>query len=414
MMSASICWRFLRKRPLVIFICALIGFLLFLSQSPSIFGPPLKSPRPLTDYTGDGFLKEFIPAISCQKWLLGVGKLPVPALLIDVHVLQWIADGNCKNFSVNMSVKIGVNVNLKPKFNAFDQIFDVFYYSNDTSTDYLDFHTQPRKIIPQNFPNIQIGNLLVPTVIPQFLEFWRRAKFQSCRNVSMSERDSLSMVYWKFKILQRFQLTAPKIPSKESVEHLAVLRDEMLQFGIYPFLNGGTFLGWYRECTVIPHTTDMDLAVFSENWNPEFLEFLWSRQSKFRVKRQFGMVNDSFEITVLPKTRFQTLVDVFLLYNEGNKTDGTEYRWAGGTGPDGSKYKYIYPPYDPWCSADLLGHIFWVTCTPEAKVTLEYGPNWHLDQNSLNYAWNAARNSVPNGRFTEKQMKNEVYNIYRL
>lgn len=58
----------------------------------------------------------------------------------------------------------------------------------------------------RNFPNIQIGNLLVPTVIPQFLEFWRRAKFQSCRNVSMSERDSLSMVYWKFKILQRFQV----------------------------------------------------------------------------------------------------------------------------------------------------------------------------------------------------------------
>ncbi|KAF1763369.1 hypothetical protein GCK72_011635 [Caenorhabditis remanei] len=348
---------------------------------------------------------------TCRLWLLDIGQTPVPTLLIDRHILKQVENGRCDQMDgVRTAIQIGVDVEFQWKSDSWDKKFEVFFYVNDTEKDYLDFRTERRKIIPKNFPTQRIGNLLIPTVIPIFLEFWHRANYVPCRNMTI-KRDSPRLETFPF--LQKYILKDPPIPPRESVRHLAALRDQMLRFGIFPFLNGGTFLGWFRECTVIPHTTDMDLAIFSENWNTEFFEFLWSKQSKFRVKRQLGMVNDSYEVTVLPKTGFPTPIDIFLLYEGRNYTTGADYRWVGGTAIDGQKYKYIYPPYDPYCSADLLGHIFWVTCTPEVKVTLEYGTRWYTDRNSLKYVWNAARNVVRNGRFSEKQMRDDVYNEYR-
>uniref|UniRef100_A0A1I7UVK8 LicD family protein n=1 Tax=Caenorhabditis tropicalis TaxID=1561998 RepID=A0A1I7UVK8_9PELO len=188
----------------------------------------------------------------------------------------------------------------------------------------------------------------------------------------------------KYLIFFRNFLFPPRepIPAIESVNALAKLRDEMLEFGIFPFLNGGTFLGWYRECSVIPHTTDMDI------------------------------VNDSFELTLIPKTGFKTPIDLFLMYKEFN--NGTENRWVGGLTTTGVKYKYIYPEYDPFCAGDLMGHLFWITCTPEQKIKKEYGPYWYLDENSSKYIWNAAKNSIENGRFTREQMKTETYNEYKI
>ncbi|EGT57108.1 hypothetical protein CAEBREN_28746 [Caenorhabditis brenneri] len=347
---------------------------------------------------------------SCRTWLLELGQTPVPALLIDRHILRQLEYGRCDQVELNISVKIGVDDVFQWKSHSWDQKFEVMYYSNDTHNDFLDFQNEQRRIIPKNFPYLRIGNLLVPTVIPVFLELWHRSNYIPCRNMTI-KRDSPKLK--NFPFLQKLILKDPRIPAVESVRHLANLRDQLLRFGIIPFLNGGTFLGWFRECSVIPHTTDMDIAIFSENWNPEFFEFLWSRESDFKVKRQLGMVNDSYEITVLPRVGFPTPIDIFLLYEGRNETTGTNYRWVGGTAIDGKKYKYIYPPYDPYCAADLLGHIFWVTCTPEEKVLQEYGPNWYVDQNSLKYVWNAARNVVENGQFTEEQMRDEVYNEYR-
>lgn len=82
------------------------------------------------------------------------------------------------------------------------------------------------------------------------------------------------------------------MPAEPAVEELAQLRDELIEFDMYPFLNGGTFLGWYRECSIIPHTTDMDLSVFAKDYNPIYVELLHSywNPSSFEVWRMLGMV----------------------------------------------------------------------------------------------------------------------------
>lgn len=290
-------------------------------------------------------------------------------------------------------------------------MFEVVFFKNDTNKDYLEFSdTKTKRIIPKNFSFQSVGNLVIPTQILLFLEFWNRGKFVGCRNFTM-HRDSEKKKSISSLIDSFFTPKYP-IPARISVENLAVLRNEMLKFGIFPFLNGGTFLGWYRECSVIPHTTDMDIAILAENWNPEFSEFLWSHNSSFRLQRQLGLVNDSYELTLIPKTGFKTPIDVFLMYKD-NK-NGNKSRWVGGLTTRGVKYKYIYPEYDPWCAADLMGHLFWVTCTPEEKIKKEYGEYWYLDENSSKYTWNEAKNSVENGKFTWKQMQTETYNEYRL
>ncbi|PIC25767.1 hypothetical protein B9Z55_018572 [Caenorhabditis nigoni] len=373
--------------------------------------PPLKNTKPLSSYNGAGFMRTLILSENCEKWIRNTIQVPVPSLLIDQSVLMELQENICDNMNFNQPIKIAVDSNQSTKFN--NEEYEIFEFKNNSKKDYLEFNpsSESKLIIPKNIPLQNIGNLKVPTQIPMFLEFWSRGRFMDCRNFTM-HRDSAK----RRSILTHLKhlISPPRtpIPALESVEKLAKVREEMLKFGIFPFLNGGTFLGWYRECSVIPHTTDMDIAILAENWNQEFSEFLWTHNSSFRVKRQLGMVNDSYELTIIPKTGFKTPIDVFLMYKE--EKNGKENRWVGGLTTTGIKYKYIYPEYDPWCAADLMGHLFWVTCTPEDKIKKEYGPNWYLDENSSKYTWNAAKNAVENGRFTWTQMMTETYNEYRI
>lgn len=80
------------------------------------------------------------------------------------------------------------------------------------------------------------------------------------------------------------------MPARPSSEVLSRLRDELIENRMFPFLNGGTLLGWYRECSVIPHTLDMDISVFAEDFNLNFVEQMEQNLSDFRIKRKFGMV----------------------------------------------------------------------------------------------------------------------------
>ena len=50
--------------------------------------------------------------------------------------------------------------------------------------------------------------------------------------------------------------------------------------------------GWYRECSIIPHTTDMDISVFVEDYNKNFLERIRSSSSAFKLTRTLGMVRN--------------------------------------------------------------------------------------------------------------------------
>ncbi|CCD63983.1 uncharacterized protein CELE_W02B3.4 [Caenorhabditis elegans] len=351
------------------------------------------------DYTGGPivpFMKRSLALHyqTCESFLNSLNTT-VPVLLIDVDVLKMLDENAC-NLPTGRPTKIGVDVKyLSATWLLQDSRFEIVYYTNDTEKDFLDFRSEPRKIIPKKFSTCWVENLAVPADIKLFVEFWKRAKFVNCMNLHIPRAGS--------KV---------RMPARPSSEVLSRLRDELIENRMFPFLNGGTLLGWYRECSVIPHTLDMDISVFAEDFNLNFVEQMEQNLSDFRIKRKFGMTNDSFELTLAPKTGFKVFIDVFLMY-KGVENGSVTHHWVGGVAPDGTKYKYSYPVYDPFCAADLHGHIFWVTCTPNEKIVKEYGQLWYLDHLTSKYSWNSSgKNVKKNGKWTKEQMK-MVYKVFK-
>ncbi|KAF1762239.1 hypothetical protein GCK72_010501 [Caenorhabditis remanei] len=223
---------------------------------------------------------------------------------------------------------------------------------------------------------------------------WKRSTLLKCLNLPMNRNMTHHIIE----------------NGKEAAGKLAEFRDIMLQFNMFPFLNGGTLLGWYRECGIIPHTTDMDIAVFAKDFRPDLVKFLQSRSSPFQLVRKIGLLNDSFELTVTTKTGYKVNTDLFLMY-EAVDGNGNVRNWVGGASYT-LKYKYIYPKYDPWCAADLYGYLFWVTCSPQKMLIFEYGNLWYEDLPSSQYNWkNSANNVQRNGEWREEELE-QVYVMY--
>ncbi|PIC40719.1 hypothetical protein B9Z55_008366 [Caenorhabditis nigoni] len=382
--------------------CFFIFPMLFVYQA-SLFGSTQQGLSDENDYPVDvthrtpqrvmAFMKR--SPKSCESWISQLNT-SIPVLLIDVDLLKALEKNNCGSVSPSKSIMVGVDVtHLSATWLLTDPRFVVLYYTNETGKDYLDFRSDPRKIIPKKFETRWVGNVEIPVNIPRFLGFSTRGKFIDCMNLHIP-RTGMKV----------------RMPAKPSSAALAHLRDELIENNMFPFLNGGTLLGWYRECSVIPHTADMDLSVFAENYNPEFVDKMEKNQSGFRISRKFGMINDSFELTLAPKEGFKVYIDIFLMY-QGVENGTVTHNWVGGLSPDGTKYKYSYPVYDPWCAADLHGHIFWVTCTPNEKIVKEYGALWYLDHLTSKYSWNSSgKNVKKNGKWTKDQMK-DVYKVFK-
>ncbi|CAB3406031.1 unnamed protein product [Caenorhabditis bovis] len=238
-------------------------------------------------------------------------------------------------------------------------------------------------------------NVYYPTAINQFLEFWKRSTFIECLGLEI-ERNEKQF----FKDLQGV------------VDNLALLRDSLLLYDMFMFLNGGTLLGWFRECSIIKHTTDVDAAVLAEEYNPEFLRDLFHQRHPFKIFRKLGKPDDSLEISVNPKNGEKINIDLYLMYSETNKNGS--YSYVTGLSITGEEFIYTYPisHYNAYCSGDLGGHLFWVTCTPQKMLKHEYGKNWHRDFPSKNYYWQYSGSNIILKRKLSSFEMREQYKTY--
>ncbi|CAL2042582.1 unnamed protein product [Caenorhabditis brenneri] len=340
---------------------------------------------------------EQVERMSRCEMLLAKWNTGVPVMIIDLEFLNEIDKSDCLQY-MNKPIKIGLQSKYRSNESVVDRNrFDVVYYTDNSSKDFLDFDVDGRRIIPKGFATRWIGNFEIPNDINRFIAFWNRSKFVNCAGIKVKRREDMEVV----------------MPAQKSTEILARLRDELIKNGMFPFLNSGTLLGWYRECSFIPHTTDMDLAVSYDNYNPDYLKKLENGETQFKIIRRLGMVNDSLEITVIPKKESKPNIDIFLMY-DGIENGTITHSYISGLAGDGTKYKFSFPVYDPWCAADLHDHIFWVTCSPKSQILAEHGKYWYLDKPSSTYSWTtSSKNVKPNGKFTAEQM-NEVYVEYGL
>ncbi|CAO4361289.1 unnamed protein product [Caenorhabditis nigoni] len=261
----------------------------------------------------------------------------------------------------------------------------ILLFSFDDATKWksrFSFFNRCQHLLDERIPEIEI--LLIDV---DFLLKLTEANGTTCL---WNERNSIKIVFFK---------------GPETADIMAKLRDELLDNGMFPFLNGGTFLGWYRECTIIPHTYDVDFAVFKYNYKPEYPYKLLNGESEFKLVRMFGKLEDGLELTVVQKHEANPRIDIFLMY-DGIENGVLTHHYVPGLGDDGTKYQYTYPIYDPWCAAELHDHLFWVSCSPKSQITHEYGPQWYLDHPSSTYSWSSSgKNIKQNGKLSEEEMK---------
>lgn len=152
-----------------------------------------------------------------------------------------------------------------------------------------------------------------------------------------------------------------------------------------PFwLSSGTCLGWFRQCDVIPYTTDVDIGIFIENFKPSMIDEFSTHD--LALTHVFGHPNDSYELSFLDVAE-QLKLDVFFFYREKN------YTWNGGTqARTGNKYKYIFPPFK-MCLTEFLDLLVQVPCPTLSYIEANYGPEWR--QPIRHWDW---KRSPPNVR----------------
>ncbi|CAJ0575655.1 unnamed protein product, partial [Mesorhabditis spiculigera] len=201
------------------------------------------------------------------------------------------------------------------------------------------------RLMPKNAYR-QEGDILVPRDLEFHARLWESSRMIGCLNLT----------------ILRNIIEPPKL-MPDDLHWLSVLRDLHFEYRSIPFLIGGTLLGWRRECSVIPHTTDMDIASFEDEFPMALIEDAMNMTATaFRLLQIIGRPGDSYEATF------------------------------GGHTERGA----------PWfeaefCTAVMHGYMFHVPCDPDPILEADYGPDWRVDRPTDEYSY--GKNVVENGNF---------------
>lgn len=164
-----------------------------------------------------------------------------------------------------------------------------------------------------------------------------------------------------------------------------------------PFwLSSGTCLGYYRQCDIIPYTSDVDIGIFARNYRPEIIDkFFLHGMPLLHI---FGKPEDSFELSFRDGN---IKLDIFFFYE-----DDFNY-WNGGTdSKTGQKYKYIFPKFN-LCWSQFLSLLLRVPCDSEAYIMANYGINWSIPIET--WDWKTSPSNVkPNGRWLPEEYSNVI------
>lgn len=310
-------------------------------------------------------------SIGCEDFLKELQEqIKVPVLLIDMKTLENIGKHRCDQLKMYDHM-IQVATNSQKDLHFINRhVFEPLFFESHELKDYLEFDTYPKRIIPKSFETVKFGNIAVPRKPFRFRKFWERSKMIECANYTMTREESQRQT---------------KLDPAPAIFELSRLRDLLVRYDMYPFISEGTLLGWYRECSIIPHTQDIDLSVMANEFNPRFVNDMREGRSVFNLNRRLGYL-DAMELTVSPKNGYHVFINIFMMYTETDKT-GKYFNWISGLCGDGERLRYNFPLFNPICSADFHGHLVWTTCDPEKAIIHEYGEKWYEDVPTTNYSW---------------------------
>lgn len=158
--------------------------------------------------------------------------------------------------------------------------------------------------------------------------------------------------------------------------------------------------GWYRQCSIIPYSKDVDLGIFIQDYKPDIV--LAFQDAGLPLKHKFGKVEDSLELSF--QGQADVKLDIFFFYEE------TDHMWNGGTqARTGKKFKYLFPKFT-LCWTEFVDIKVHVPCETVDYIEANYGKAWKIPVKT--WDWKSSPPNVqPNGVWPISEW-DEVIQLY--
>lgn len=269
----------------------------------------------------------------------------------------------------------------------------------------LPFHYGPSEQIYDPFDVIDYDGLPVPDDIPHFLRQLPTSTYMYC-----SPRKGAR---W----LEENNMTRNQVVSDSSLAAIRSIKGLMHSMQMEFWIAAGTLLGWYRQCDVIPYTTDSDFATWSSyalRGPPNITQQLRKRAPFHRLTlwKWYGKPENGYEsgFRVNSRTNWWHL-DLFFTYGNGS------HFFYPLHSPSYTNYQAL--PKFHLCSVALQGYKLLAPCEPQEVIMagkqlrlllhielfrsqtfvhlyfLEYGDQW----NSPDMGWNCVDDSFNLGKW---------------
>lgn len=187
---------------------------------------------------------------------------------------------------------------------------------------------------------------------------------------------------------------------KRAKELLQLAAKTLKALGVPFWLSSGTCLGWYRQCSIIPYSKDVDLGIFIQDYKPDIV--LAFQDAGLPLKHKFGKVEDSLELSFQGEADVK--LDIFFFYEE------TDHMWNGGTqARTGKKFKYLFPKFT-LCWTEFVDIKVHVPCETVDYIEANYGKAWKIPVRT--WDWKSSPPNVqPNGVWPISEW-DEVIQLY--
>nr|XP_057912802.1 fukutin [Doryrhamphus excisus] len=230
----------------------------------------------------------------------------------------------------------------------------------------------------------------IPHNISSFLFERQQARFLECRHSDAR----------RFLQIYPDDVSPEALDFRNKAKSLLLLAAQTLTNLHIPFwISSGTCLGWFRQCSIISYSRDVDIGIFISDFRSDIITAF--QAAGLSLKHKFGKVEDSLELSFV---RDNVKLDVFFFYQDKDVT------WNGGTqAKSGKKFKYIFPRFS-LCWAELVDVRVRVPCETLDYVTANYGPAWNVPLKT--WDWKSSPDNVQENGVWPLSQWEELIQVY--